>query len=91
MRMSWHPNEIGRKVEDMKNDLMQIGKRYVELESEFLVSLYSEDTSGIDIELNIVDVITDELLDELEPSEVKRALTHMFLLGQITREGNHNG
>jgi hypothetical protein len=73
----------------MKNDIMQIGRRFRELESEFVHSWGNKE--GIDIELNVVYSVAAELLSELgdisNRDEVERALVHMFLLGQITREG----
>ena len=64
-------------------DLMAIGKRFLQLKSEMIHSGYS----GELLENHITDVLSDEILSELGEiaryDEVKRAMVNMFFLGQI--------
>lgn len=67
----------------MKNDLMEIAKRFSELQNDLLHGMYV----GEDADLAIVDAVSDEILIELgdieRPDEVKKALMNMFFIGQL--------
>lgn len=69
----------------MKNNLMEIGKRFQQLKSEMLHGGYT----GEMLENHIIDVISDEILSELGEieryEEAKRAMVNMFFLGQISK------
>ena len=69
----------------MENNLIEIGKRYYELGSEFAHSGYT----GELLDNHIIDVLSDEILCELGEIEkyddIKKALINIFFLGQITK------
>ena len=68
----------------MKNNLMEIGKRFHQLKNELIRGYMGEM-----LENHITDVISDEILSELGEieryDEVKRALVNMFFLGQLSK------
>ncbi len=64
---------------------MEIAKRYHNLKSEMIHGGYN----GEMLDNHVIDVISDEILSELGEieryEEVKRALTNMFYLGQVSK------
>jgi hypothetical protein len=69
----------------MENNLMAIGKRFLQLRSEMIHGGYE----GEMLDNHIADVISDEILSELGEiaryDEVRRAMVNMFFIGQLSK------
>jgi hypothetical protein len=69
----------------MRNNLMEIGKRFYQLRSELIHGGYT----GEMLKNYITDMLSDEILSELGEIEryddVKRALVNMFFMGQLSK------
>jgi len=69
----------------MENNLLDIGKRFIQLKNEMLSCDYTKDI----LEFHITDIISDEILSELGDierfDEVKKALVNMFFIGQLLK------
>jgi len=67
----------------IKNDLMEISKRYTELEGELMHGGYT----GEFADNHIISELSDEILSGIgelkQCDEVKKAMVNMFFLGQL--------
>lgn len=67
----------------MENKLIKLELRYQELKEELQHSGYS----GIFLENHILEVMSNEILSNIDKEnewdEMKKALTHMYYLGQL--------
>jgi hypothetical protein len=68
----------------MKNNLIEIGKRFNQLKSNMLHGGYTRNMS----DNYIIDILSDEILSELGEIEkyddVKKSLINMFFIGQLS-------
>lgn len=65
----------------MNNNLIEIAKRFKEIEKEMVHSGYD----GELLDNHTIDVLTEELIADIDNTheDIKKALTNMFFFGQV--------